>query len=198
MPGRSDVQRQRPARRTLVLALLRALGSVAGLIAVYYLLPLDGQLRVTTGVALGIVLAAFVALAAVQVRSILRSPYPAIRATEVLAVLVPLFVLAFAGYYYVSEQQDPSSFAGSLTRTDTLYFTVTVLTTVGFGDIVPTSQAARIAVTVQMVADLVVLGVLIRTVLRAVSHSLDRQRAEGRHASPAAGDAPATAPPKDP
>jgi hypothetical protein len=35
----------------------------------------------------------------------------------------------------------------ALTRTDSLYFTVTVFATAGFGDISPASQVARLVVT---------------------------------------------------
>jgi voltage-gated potassium channel len=56
----------------------------------------------------------------------------------------------------------------TLTRTDSLYFTVTVFATVGFGDINPTSQAARVLVTVQMILDLLVLGLGIRVFTSAV------------------------------
>ena len=45
-----------------------------------------------------------------------------------------------------------------LTHTDVLYFTVTVFTTVGFGDITGTSQSARLAVTAQLLLDLVALA----------------------------------------
>lgn len=163
------------------------------MVAVFYRLPLEGRYNASSGAALVLLLAGFVVLGTLQVRSVLHAPYPVIRATEVLALLIPLFVLTFAGYYYVVDQQAPSSFNASLTRTDALYFTVTVLATVGFGDIVPVSEAARVAVTVQMVADLVVLGVLIRTVSRAVSGGWNATAA----ASPAAGDAPAPVPAED-
>jgi hypothetical protein len=175
---------------------LRAVGSIAAMVTVYYLLPLDGRLSVTAGVLLGLVLVAFVVLGTQQVRSILRAPYPVLRATVVLASLIPLFILVFASYYYVVEQQVPSSFSEPLSHTDALYFTVTVLATVGFGDIAPTTEAARIAVTVQMVADLVVLGLLIRTAARAATHSLGRQDGLGG-ASPAAGDAAVEVPTQD-
>ena len=55
-----------------------------------------------------------------------------------------------------------------LTRTDTLYFTVTVFSTVGFGDITAASQSARLVVTAQMLLDLVALGLLVRAFVGAV------------------------------
>ena len=62
-----------------------------------------------------------------------------------------------------------------LTRTDMLYFAVTVFSTVGFGDITAASQFARLVVTGQMVLDLLVLGLLVRAFVGAVQ--LARQQA---------------------
>ena len=66
----------------------------------------------------------------------------------------------------------------SLTRTDSLYFTVTVFATVGFGDIIATSQTARLLVTVQMILDLVVLGLGIRVFLGAVQRGRQQDTAQ--------------------
>jgi voltage-gated potassium channel len=56
-------------------------------------------------------------------------------------------------------QDDPGkSTAETLTRTDSVYFTVTIFATVGFGDISASSEAARVLVTFQMILDLIVLG----------------------------------------
>jgi hypothetical protein len=55
-----------------------------------------------------------------------------------------------------------------------VYFSVTVFATVGFGDISPVSDPARIVVTVQMIADLLVLGLVLRAVLDAVSRGRAR------------------------
>jgi hypothetical protein len=71
---------------------------------------------------------------------------------------------------------DPASFtADNLTRTDALYFTVTVFATVGFGDISAASQAARLLVTAQMILDLIVLGLGIRVFIGAVEEGRRRQ-----------------------
>jgi hypothetical protein len=64
-----------------------------------------------------------------------------------------------------------------LTRTDALYLTVTVFATVGFGDISPVSQAARVAVMFQMLLDLVFLGVGINAFVTAARAGRKRQSA---------------------
>ena len=54
---------------------------------------------------------------------------------------VPLFLLLFAANYFLMAQADLGNFnVDSLTRTDALYFTVTVFATVGFGDITATTK----------------------------------------------------------
>ena len=70
---------------------------------------------------------------------------------EALAVTVPLFLLLFAGTYFVLSVSGAGNFNQEhLTRTDTLYFAVTIFSTVGFGDITATSTSARVVVIVQM------------------------------------------------
>ena len=105
-------------------------------------------------------------------RAITRSQRPGVRAIEALATTAPLFLLLFAAIYYQMAHSQSGSFSSHpLTRTDSLYFTVTVFTTVGFGDITATSQVARQVVTVQMVLDLLVLGLGIRAFISAVQYA---------------------------
>ena len=75
-----------------------------------------------------------------------------------------------------------SNFGEHLTHTDALYFTVTVFSTVGFGDITAKTETARLVVTGQMITDLVVLGLGIRIVLGAVSRGQRRQRQQRQDA----------------
>ena len=58
-----------------------------------------------------------------------------------------------------------------------MYFSTTVFTTVGFGDITAKSEVARLVVTVQMWLDLVFLGLVLRVVTQAVQHSRSWRRA---------------------
>ncbi len=73
------------------------------------------------------------------------------------------------------ERASAASFTQPLTRTDALYFTVTVFSTVGFGDITAKSEAARAVLIIQMLADLALLGAGIRVLLGAVQHSRERR-----------------------
>ena len=119
-------------------------------------------------------------LTAWQLRSVLRSPHPGLRATETLAVTVSLFLVLFAVGYQQIAAIDPSAFSEPVNRTDTLYFVVTVFSTVGFGDISPVSTAARVLASVQMLGDLVLIGVAVKAMLGAV----ERGRAEHRKEAP--------------
>jgi len=60
-----------------------------------------------------------------------------------------------------------ASFGEPLTHTDALYFTVTVFTTVGFGDITAHTEAARLLVTFQMITDVIVIGLGIQAIIEA-------------------------------
>jgi voltage-gated potassium channel len=51
-----------------------------------------------------------------------------------------------------------------------------VFATVGFGDIAPVTEAARVVVTVQMVGDLLVLGVLLQAIVGAVKLGRAKRR----------------------
>ena len=172
----TDGKQQTPAwhRSLIILGLLRALASAVVLVALYYLLPLDHEKDVPLTLAGGLVI--LLAVIAWQLRAIARARKPVVRAIAALATTVPLFVLLFASVYFVMAQASPANFSPHhLTRTDSLYFTVTVFSTVGFGDITPASQGARLVVTAQMLLDLLVLGLGIRAFLGAVQ--VGRQQA---------------------
>jgi Ion channel. len=164
-------------RRLLVRTLLRAVLTVVVLVVLYYNLPLDQELDATAVALLLAGLLALTGLISWQVRGILRSSYPALRAVSALSSAIPFFLLIFASAYFLMARAQAGSFTEPLTRTDALYFTVTVFATVGFGDIAPTTQLTRIVTMFQMIADLLVLGVLLRVVLGAVK--LGQQRRSG-------------------
>ena len=101
-------------------------------------------------------------------------------------MIVPLYLLLFASTYFLMERASAAAFTQPLTRTDALYFTVTVFSTVGFGDITPKSEAARVVLIVQMLGDLAVLGAGIRVLLGAVQRGRQQRPDTGGGAGPTA------------
>lgn len=153
--------------RPLVLGLLRSAAAAVVLVALYYLLPLDHIRNVTATLVVGLLI--LVAVTAWQLRAVIMSRAPGVRAMEALATTLPLFLLLFALAYHTMSNADPGTFTGpAMTRTDALYFTVTVFATVGFGDITAVSQTARLVVTAQMLLDLLALGLVVRAFFEAV------------------------------
>ena len=59
-----------------------------------------------------------------------------------------------------------------LDHTGALYFAITIFSTVGFGDITPKTDLARIVASVQMLLDLVLLGTLVRLLVTAARSGL--------------------------
>ncbi len=167
-PARTEMAAKR--RRLIGLGLLRSLATTIVLVALYYLLPLDHLASVPLAVILVAGLLVLFVVAGWQLRLVISASYPAVRAVEALATTVPLFVLLFASAYFVMARSSPAGFSYQL-RTDSLYFTVTTFSTVGFGDITATSQTGRLVVTVQMILDLLVLGLGIRMFVGAVQRA---------------------------
>jgi voltage-gated potassium channel len=106
-----------------------------------------------------------------------------------LATAIPLFLVAFAAAYFVMGEGQAGSFSEPLTRTDALYYTVTIFSTVGFGDITPTTQPTRIVTMIQMLVDLVIFGVVARALVNAVGAG-PRHRTAGAAEPSATDEAP--------
>jgi voltage-gated potassium channel len=158
--------------------LLRSCASIVVLLVLYYAAPLDRPLTVRTGLVFVTALLAFGGAVAFEVRGILVSVRPRLRAIRALAVGVPLLLVVFASAYCTVDAQQAGAFSESLSRTDGLYFTVTVFSTVGFGDITAQTELARILVTIQMIVGLLTVGIIAKVVLGAVRVAETRRRAQ--------------------
>ncbi|MFF8260883.1 potassium channel family protein [Streptomyces virginiae] len=169
----------RRRRRFLLGHCLRATAAAGLLTALYYVAPLEGGFGILTVLTLVLGLLAFGLLTAWQVSTIARSEYPRLSALEAVVTAVPLFLVVFSATYYMLSESVPGSFSESLNRTDALYFTVTVFATVGFGDIVPVTGTGRVLTTVQMVADLVVVGVIAKALFGAMKIAMRRRSGGG-------------------
>ncbi|CAA20278.1 MULTISPECIES: potassium channel family protein [Streptomyces] len=175
-------------RRVALVAVARPLIVTVGLVTAYYLLPLDERLSAGTLVSLVCGLLAVLLVFCWEVRAITRSPHPRLRAIEGLAATLVLFLVLFAGSYYLLGRSAPGSFSEPLNRTDALYFTLTTFATVGFGDITARSETGRILTMAQMTGGLLLVGVAARVLASAVQAGLHRQ-GRGPAASPRSGAA---------
>ena len=99
-----------------------------------------------------------------------------IRAIDALAVSVTTMVVAFAVLYLNQSARDPAAFTEHLGRTDALYFTMTTLTTIGYGDIAALTGTARVAVMVQMLFNVAVIGTSARLIVSTARRSGGRPR----------------------
>jgi hypothetical protein len=169
-------------RHPVLVALARSLLTFAALLALYLAAPVDPEFSAGTVLLLAAGIVAVGVLVAWQVRAILRANHPGLRAIEAIALSLPLFLLLFAATYAVLSAAQPEAFTEPLSRIDSLYFVVTVFATVGFGDVSAVSELARILVTVQMVGDLVLIGLVLRVFMLAVDRG--RQRIAGQEDAP--------------
>jgi voltage-gated potassium channel len=158
-------------------ALLRASLTATALVVLYYALPITGEGGSSPTVVLAVGLLVFAVAITWQVQAILRAEYPALRAIEALGAAIPLFLIVFASAYLLLADSQAGAFSEPLDKTDALYFTVTVFSTVGFGDITPTAELARVVTMVQMLGDLLVLGLIVRVMLLAVRTGVQRRDA---------------------
>ncbi|MFC5908799.1 potassium channel family protein [Streptacidiphilus monticola] len=153
----------RSAASALALTVVECLLVAALMLGAYALLPSEGETS-TARLVLRLVLALLVVgvVMAGQVRSVLRSERPLLRVLRALTTVFCLYLLVFASVYAAVAHGHAGSFTQPLSHVDALYFTVTVFATVGFGDIAPVTESARVLVTLQMVLNLVLLGAGLR------------------------------------
>lgn len=154
-----------------------AVAAVALLVA-YYALPIGvAGGRLVVGLLLTVVgLVALATAIVVQVRREFRGAHGARMGT--LAMMLGLVVVLFSLAYFLMERARPGQLADLSTRTDALYFTLSTLATVGYGDVHATGQAARALVSVQIVFNLVLVGALVHTITARV-----RRRSSDRAAN---------------
>jgi hypothetical protein len=177
-PAIPDVKIDHIRPMAVVLGVLRMLLSVVALLAIYFWVPVTGDSNVDVSAVLFTVggMTLFVVVFVVQIRRIGRTDYPILVAGETFVSVLLLFLFIFALAYDALSLHDASYFSQSLSRLDSLYFTITVFTTVGFGDITATNEVTRSIVSVQMLLDLVFLAFLVRIVTTAAQATVASRR----------------------
>jgi hypothetical protein len=164
-----------PVGRAIAATMLQSAAGSTVLVVAYYQAPLDRPLDAATGWLFLSALLLFAAIMAFELRSIARSEQPRLRAIRALSVGLPLLLIVFASAYCVIDGEDAAAFTEPLSRTDGLYFTVTVFSTVGLGDIAPVTELARVLVTIQMLVGLIVVGLITKLILGAVQLAVTRR-----------------------
>lgn len=156
---------------------------LVSVIVAYYAVPI-GELPSGAGVVFSVLglLGGIALLAWLMVRQVQRlvrsDPGDESVRLDSLIFLVFVVVPLFAVGYLALENADASQFEELSTKTDALYFALSTLATVGFGDVHAAGQLARGLVTIQMAFDLVFVAALASVVTSQI-----RERAAGRRAA---------------
>ncbi|MGW4382718.1 potassium channel family protein [Kitasatospora sp. NPDC004531] len=147
---------------------LALLGGPVLLLTAYFAVPLDWfgpRHPVLSWVAFGVLLtlvgAGLLGEARRQVLGLPGRPVP------VILLLLCAALVVFAGAYLAMSKQ-PGELEGLNTKVDALYFTVITMATVGYGDIHPSGQLARIVVMLQLLYTVVFLTTGVTALSRQV------------------------------
>jgi voltage-gated potassium channel len=167
-------------RRLVVWAVVRVVAIAVFVVVAYFAAPVGQDADALGLVVLVAGAIGFVASLVFQVRRIIDSPAPQLRAVEALATTAVLVIVVFAFIYVCMSTSDVDAFSEPITKINGLYFTVTVLATVGFGDITAETDAARLVVTGQMLLNLLIVGVVVKVIIVASRIGLQRRRDEAR------------------
>lgn len=152
-------------RRAVAAAVARVLLTGFGVLILYVLLPFTGVTALETLVRLVAGIAVLVIAVGWQMRAISRSERPMQLSFESVALLFWILIVVFAIVYASMSAAAPESFTEPLNQVGGLDFTATVLSTVGFGDIAPVTDAARVVVMTQMALDVLLVGLVVRVFL---------------------------------
>ncbi|WP_374227467.1 potassium channel family protein [Streptomyces sp. AC512_CC834] len=156
-------------------------GIAAAVVVAYFLLPLDHlgpQRPALSWVLFALLLTVVAVLLLRQIRHVLLDR-PDTRPGVVISLLIVLSVHVFSATYYALAKQ-PGEFDGLHTRVDALYFTVVTLATVGYGDITPRGQAARVVTVLQITYSFVFLTAAATALTTRMRDRVVRRTERGR------------------
>jgi voltage-gated potassium channel len=176
--GVQDEAATQPSRGHARARIWRAALTCIFMIALYYLIPVEpgvggSQLVVRTALTIvGGVLVTWLIIR--QIRYHLSDPYRG----SMIGLLTGIVggVTFFALVDYITAISIQGEFVDLHTKTDGLYFALTTLTTVGFGDVHAQGQVARGLLVVQLAFNVVV----ITTAASVLARSIGARRREGR------------------
>jgi hypothetical protein len=158
-------------------AALRLMLSALGMMVVFYAVPVGtGQSTARVAFSVLISLLGVALLGWAIVGQIRRQMVRNDEDIHTLLMLLILVAVVFALGYYVLDEHSPRQLTGISTRTDALYFTMSTLTTVGYGDIYASGQIARGFVILQLVFDVVFVAALVSTVATSFRNRAPRPK----------------------
>jgi voltage-gated potassium channel len=128
----------------------------------FFVLPIGHESGLRQVFRIGAVIALIGATLAWQLRRIVYAELPELRAVEALGVVVALFLVFFSAVYLSLSHGNAATFSQPLDHVRAIYLTITIFSTVGFGDITPTTDGARLLVSAQMLLDLAIIGIVVR------------------------------------
>lgn len=175
--------RSTPAPKAVLWAVTRSLGLVVATLGIYALMPIREETAVAVGVFALVGLIVLGVVFARQVRRISRAANPLGAAIEALGLVFGMFLALFAFAYVSLNAADPAAFTQPVDKVAGVYFSVTVLATVGFGDITPVSDMARLMVTSQMVLDLILIGSAVKVLGASARQAVQRRTEDAPVAS---------------
>lgn len=163
-----------PGVRELLLTIARILIAMVSLLVAYFVFPLSDRDHGAVGlVAVVGALTIFGFVFWRQLRRIQTAAYPILRAAEAIVLVAMVFIVLMSSIAMAFSTSNASTYSEPLSRIDALYFTVTTLATVGFGDITPTASHTRAFTIVQILLGVVLLGVGLRSLVVVAQKARD-------------------------
>lgn len=167
---------RRQRSRVLARNLLTIIGSWILLFLVFFFEPSKGFGSTRPAIMLTVGIVLVLGMLYLQYRQITSARFPMVRAAVAICIVIPFFLVMFSMIYLAMSASSPSSFSQHLDHVRALYFTITTFATVGYGDITPTTDIARMVVSVQMLLDLALIGVGVRLLFNVAKTGMENSR----------------------
>lgn len=175
----------------LVATILRIAGGLGLIFLMMFLVPESPDGRLAAPIVIAIVgIVGYSWFFRRQIRGVYKSRFPNLRAAEALILVAAMFLAIFSMAYVVLSLTEPGSFTEPLTPFTGYYFALTVLATVGFGDITPVTMVARSITMVQMSLDLAFIAVIIKIMGGVARRAVEQRELRRRQGTDAASSPP--------
>jgi hypothetical protein len=144
-------------------AWVRPVICLAGLLIAYYAFPLRIDTTWETVVSVALTVVGLGLLGWTLASELIHTRRGReMRSTRVLIFLLILLVIMFSLTFFLVNRVDPDQITGLETKTDALYFTLSTMATVGYGDVHAEGQFARGLASALIVFNVVVVASLAR------------------------------------